>query len=376
MVRLKTLGSIGWLLVSVFSVGLTARSQTPLDAFCDTVNKVFEGNKEAIVRVKAIQGDGEVLTYGTGFYIDNHGTILTAAAILGPSKTVKVETNGLSLPAQILSRDNRSGVVLLKVFNGATPYLHMGDSTELRTASPVIGLGFPLNLPIAPIYGMITGFDSQYLDRYFCTTHLRTSMAISPGQIGGPVLNTRGDLVGMIVMAADERKFTYALPIKAIQKALTDIAMRGEVKHGWVGVGVTEVDPDRGGVRTTSVPLKDEPARVRISQIFDHTAAAASGLQLGDVVLRIGSREIHRPTDVIDASYFASVGEKMVVTVEREGKIQDYTFIVGERPTAMPNVLNIQKLDRGSTLQNLPDVETSRSEPSAVPVSAATDLSK
>lgn len=312
-------------LVTFAPVSSALAAPTVFESIGGEVNKVFESTRDSVVRVRAYQGEGSFATVGSGFYIDNKGTLLTATAILGPSTQIEIETNGQSLPAEILMRDLRSGLALLRVFNGTTPFLRFGDSTELKTASPVIGIGYPLNLPSAPTFGMITGFDSQYLQRFFCTTHLRTSLAISPGQIGGPMLNTRGEVVGIIVMAADERKFTYALPTQAIQKIITDVAMNGQAQHGWVGVGVIEAPYAPGNER-----------RVKISQFFNQTPASNSGLQAGDIVVRIDKREIYRPADVIDASFYAKVGQELPVVVLRDGKLLTYKFVVGERPSSMP----------------------------------------
>lgn len=302
-----------------------ALAQGVFDAIGSQVSKVFDGAQSSVVRVRAQQGDFEA--DGSGFFIDDKGTVLTAAATLWPpnasfpSKTIAVQVNGSDLPAKLVGLDPRSGLAVLQVFNGTTPFLPLADASEIKTATAVVGVGFPFNLPAAPTFGMITGFDTQYLNHYFATTQLRTSLSISPGQIGGPVLNGRGAVVGILVMAADERKFTYALPSPAIRKILDDLNLHGRVLHGWVGVGI---DPKADG--------KD----VRITQLFAGTPASTSGLQPGDVVVRIDKREITRPADVIDASFFAQVGQEMPVVVSRNGQLLTFKFVVGERPDRIP----------------------------------------
>jgi serine protease Do len=310
---------------STFSLS-SASAQGVFDAIGTQVNKVFEGGKDAVVRVHAIQnappGEADGFeTIGSGFFIDNKGTLVTAASIIGFSPAVSVEVGGLRLPAKILGLDPRSGVAVLQVFDGITPFLSFGKEGEIHTATPIVAIGFPMNLPAAPTFGMVTGFDTQYLGRFFACTHLRTSLPISPGQIGGPVLDGKGSVVGMLVMAADERKFTYAIPALAIQKIVNDITLHGRVEHGWVGVGV---DP------------RSDSNDVRILQLFESTPAAASGLQTGDTVVRIGSKEIAKASDVIDASFYSRVGEDLAVVVNRNGKLLTYKFTVGERPSRLP----------------------------------------
>jgi len=314
------------LLLGMGGIRSSASAQGVFDAIGDQVNKVFENGKAAVVRVHAIQaplpGETDGLeTIGSGFFIDNKGTLVTAAMVIGLSPAVSVEVGGLQLPAKILGLDPRSGVAVLQVFDGVTPFLSFARDGEIHTATPVVAIGYPMNLPSAPTFGMVTGFDTQYLGRFFACTHLRTSLSISPGQIGGPVLDGKGGVVGMMIMAADERKFTYALPAAAIQKIVADIAVHGRVEHGWVGVGV---DP------------KSDSNDVRITQLFASTPAATSGLQSGDTVVRIGQREIAKASDVIDASFYSRVGEDMTVVVNRGGKLLTYRFTVGERPTRLP----------------------------------------
>lgn len=311
---------------AAFPAATPAHGQGVFDQIGSQVSKVFDDASASVVRVRAQQGDFEA--DGSGFFIDDKGTILTAAATLWPpgapfpSKAVSVQVNGADLPAKLVGIDTRSGIAVLQVFNGSTPYLPLADASEIKTATPVVGIGYPFNLPASPTsLGMITGFDTQYLNHYFATTQLRTSLAISPGQIGGPVLNGHGEVVGILVMAADERKFTYALPSSAIRKIVDDLNLHGRVLHGWVGVGI---DPKADG--------KD----VRITQLFAGTPAAASGLQPGDVVVRIDKREITRPADVIDASFFARVGEEMPVVVSRNGQLLTFKFVIGERPDRLP----------------------------------------
>ena len=314
------------LLFVLLASGECAPAQGVFDAIGSQVNKVFENGKNAVVRVHAVQsalpGESEAFeTIGSGFFIDNKGTLVTAASIIGFSPSVSVEVGGLRLPAKILGLDPRSGVAVLQVFDGITPYLPFGKDGDIHTATPIVAIGFPMNLPAAPTFGMVTGFDTQYLGRFFACTHLRTSLPISPGQIGGPVLDGKGAVVGMLIMAADERKFAYALPSAAIQKIVNDVTIHGRVEHGWVGVGV---DP------------RSDSNDVKITQLFESTPASTSGLQTGDTVVRIGQREIAKASDVIDASFFSRVGEDLAVVVNRKGKLLTFKFTVGERPSRLP----------------------------------------
>ena len=301
------------------------RAASVFDAIGQEVSNIFEKTRPAIVRVRS-EGD-ELTMAGTGFFIDDKGTVLTAAPILGENVTASVEVNGQWVSAKILGRDMRSGVALLQVPQGLTPFLTLGNSGGLKSGLAVMAIGYPRNLPVAPSFGFISGFDFRYLDRYFPTTHIRANLPIAPGQVGGPMLNTKGDVVGLLVTAIDEGRSVYALPIEAAAKVVEDFRKYGTARHGWVGVGVKEVGDGQSGLRA-----------VEITQLFGDTPASQSGLAPGDMVIKIGGRPITCPADVMDASFYSRVGQETNVTVVRDGKTLVYKFVVQERPTAMPTV--------------------------------------
>lgn len=325
----KKLTRIVSALLAFAFLGLEASSLSAasvFDAIGQEVNSIFEKSKPAIVRVRS-EGD-ELTMAGTGFFIDDKGTLLTAAPILGENVQASVEVNGIWLNAKILGRDMRSGVALLQVPQGFTPFVTIGNSSSLKSGLAVLSIGYPRNLPVAPSFGFISGFDFRYLDRYFPTTHIRANLPVAPGQVGGPLFNTKGEVVGLLVTAVDEGRSVYALPIEAAFKVIDDFKKYGTARHGWVGVGVKELDNSGSGLRA-----------VEISQLFEDTPASQSGLQKGDRVLRIGDRPITCPADVMNASFFSQVGKETAVTVERGGKTFVYKFVVQERPTAMPTLL-------------------------------------
>jgi serine protease Do len=287
----------------------------------DETNALFDKAKGAIVRVEA-GGDG-LLSAGTGFIVDDQGTVLTASTIIGNSPAARVTVNGVQMDARILGNDSRSGLAMLRVSAPGVPALPLGHSTDLKTGYTVYTIGFPLNLPPALAQGPVSGFEVHYLKRFFCTTHIHADVPLAPGQVGGPMLNTHGEVVGIIVPSPDDGRSVYALPVEAMEKIMSDFTQYGRARHGWVGVKVVEApDIDHDG-RTVCVYAL-EPG----------TPASKSGIRPGDIVMRIDSREIYRPADVLDASFFSQVGGNMTVVVRRDEELYNYSFPVIERPEA------------------------------------------
>lgn len=295
------------------------------DAISQEVQQVFEKSSPAVVKVRAFSGLGPLA--GTGFFIDDQGTLITSFAVVRDAKQAWIEYNGEKLEAQILGRDPRSSVALLKVQTGGkTPYLEFADgpANQLKIASALISVAYPYDLPASPSFGLVTGFNPSYLNQFFATTHVRASLDVSPGQIGGPVMNTKGEVVGMIMLAIDKTRECFILPASAAEKIIGDLKTYGEARHGWVGVGVAQ---DRGTVMAAAYPVK-------VSQLFQETPAAQSGIQPGDHVVEVAGKPIRQPSDVLDVAFFAKVGAKIPVVVERDGKLLTYGIEVIERPAS------------------------------------------
>lgn len=294
------------------------------EAITQEVQQVFDRAAPAVVKVRAISGPAPLA--GTGFFIDDQGTLLTSYAVVREAPKAWIEYQNQKLEAKILGRDPRSGIALLKIDRTGTPYLRLGNSDELKMASGLISVAYPFNLPLAPSFGFVTGFDVRYLNRFFSTTHIRANVQVAPGQIGGPILNSQGKVVGILALAIQDGKECYILPVNSIVRVAADIHQTGHARHGWVGVGVVE-----------GQPLGEGPVPVVVSNLFAETPAATSGLQPGDVVLKIGQREIHSPRDVLDASFFSKVGERLPVVVLRDGQRHTFEITVAERKPLAPS---------------------------------------
>ncbi|NJK93436.1 MAG: serine protease [Blastochloris sp.] len=282
---------------------------------------MFDQASPAIIRIAAITGVSPLA--GTGFFIDGQGTILTAYDVIRDAPKAWVEYKGEKLEARILGRDARSGVALLKIDKKNTPFLKMGDSDQVKVAGGLISVAYPYNLPLTPSFGFVKGLEVRYLNRFFATTHIRADVPVSPGQIGGPLLNSKAEVVGLLVLGIQDGKEIYCLPINSAQRIREDLVKYGQARHGWVGVGVVEGEPEveRGGIRP-----------VLVSHFYEETPAMKSGIIKGDRVMMIGKRVVNQPADILDAAFFSRVGELLPVKVMRQGKEQSFLVKVGERP--------------------------------------------
>lgn len=280
-----------------------AMAQTSATGVSHQVKDIFDRAAKAVVKIHGMDEHSPIC--GTGFFIDPTGTLYTAYTVGGEAEDFTIEFNGKKYPARQLVKDLRSGIAMLKI-DAATPALTVGKSEEMEVATPVVAIGYPLDLPETPNFGLIAGLDRKYLGQYFSTIHLRANLPTQRGEAGSPLLNMKGDVVGIVVAGIENNSACYAVPIEAAEKIRSDFVRFGEVRDGWIGVSQ---------VLEASKPA--EGSRVEITQIVDGAPAAKSGIKRGDILLQLGPKRIAKAEDVIDASFYVTAGDIVPVTVIR-----------------------------------------------------------
>jgi serine protease Do len=285
------------------------------------VKDVFERCAKAVVKIQATDQHGELS--GTGFFIDPTGTLYTAYSVGGESENLTVEFKGKKYPARQLMADLRSGIAMLKV-DLASPALPIGNSDQLEIATPVVAIGYPLDLAETPSFGMIGGFDRKCFGGYFPTRHLRVNLPPHRGEGGAPLLNLKGEVVGILLYSFENNSSCYALPIEAAEKVRADFVRFGEARHGWIGANVAEA----------STPV--EGSRAVTKDIMKDTPAAESGMKAGDVVLQIGRTKVHEPEDILDASFFLTAGDVVPITVMRGNEKLTFNVQADFHPASQP----------------------------------------
>jgi len=269
------------------------------------VRRVFEERRDATVRVEAYDRHGKLS--GSGFFADPAGTIYTLSYIVANAEEIFIVQGDRKIPARLLMADPRSGIALIKA-DCTSPFIPVGDTKKLSLASPLMTIGFPVNLDATPSFGILGGFDRKFLGRYFMTTHIRANLPVEPGFGGAPLLNLKGEVVGIIFSGIEGGGACYALPIDAAEKIRMDYVRFGEPRHGWVGANVEEQLEAVGG------------SHVRIAELGPESPAARSGLKDGDILLKVGNFKISRAEDVIDASFFLTSGDNVAIVAARDGK--------------------------------------------------------
>lgn len=278
------------------------QQESSTNAISREVKEIFEKSGKAVVKIRGTDEHGDLS--GTGFFIDPAGTIYTAFSVGGDTENLTVEFDGKTYPARVMMTDLRSGIAILKA-DIATPALPIGKSETMEVATPVMTIGYPFDLPSTPSFGMVAGFDRKFLGRYFCTTHVRVNLPTQRGEAGAPLLNFKGEVIGILVAQIENGSACYALPIDAAEKIRNDFIRFGEARHGWIGINVAPAE----------TPIEGSTAQM--TEIMKDTPAYGSGVQPGDILLQVGKTQVHQPEDVIDASFFITAGDTVPITVVR-----------------------------------------------------------
>src|SRR5947207_9873071 len=305
--------------------GLLFAQEQSATTISHQVRDVFERAARAVVKIHGVDEHSEIC--GTGFFVDPTGTLYTAYTVGGEAGHFTVEFDGKKYPARQLLADIRSGTAMLKV-DQTTPALAIGKSDELQVATPVVSIGYPLDLPKTPNFGMIAGFDRKCLGRYFSTIHLRVNAPTQRGEAGAPLLNMKGEVVGIVVSGLESNSACYAVPIEAAEKIRSDFVRFGEARHGWIGVN--NVSP---------ASHEADGSRAMVTQVADDTPAALGGIKEGDVLLRVGKKKITDPEDIFDASFYITAGDIVPITVMRGDQKLTFDVQAAMHPATRTGVL-------------------------------------
>ena len=289
------------------------------ESISQEVRAIFQKCRKAVVKIEATDVHGALS--GSGFFIDPNGTIMTSYTVGGDSRDIMVSSGGARMPARRLVSDPRSGVAILKV-DAETPFVTIGKSRDLPIAAAVITIGYPMDLPVSPSFGTVAGFDIKYGGRYFATMHIRANVPVQRGQGGAPLLDMRGEVVGILISSLDAGSAAFALPIEAAEKVRKDFVRFGEVRPGWLGVGV---HPALAAVAGSTA---------QIDQVYADAPGIKAGLEKDDVIVGIGDRKITSPEDVLDAAFFTTAEDDLTIKVWRGGAELALTVTPTDHPSS------------------------------------------
>ena len=256
---------------------------------------------------------------GSGVIFDGQGLVLTNAHVVENTDRVMVGLpDGRRIPGQVVGQDSVTDLAVVKLKgDGLWPTAPLGDSDRLRVGDWAIAVGNPFGLENTVTLGIVSnlnrnvsqlGIQGKRLDL------IQTDAAINPGNSGGPLLNAVGEVVGIntLVRSGPGAGLGFAIPINRARTIASQLVSQGRASHPMVGIGLSSVPaPTPGGV----VP----PGAV-VRSVMPGGPGALAGLQVNDVILSVGGKQVRNPAEVVTAIDRSGVGQPLVLNVQRQGQ--------------------------------------------------------
>ncbi len=274
--------------------------------------------------------------YGSGFFFRSDGYVLTNFHVLQGADTIRVGIDERTeLPARLLGFDPLLDVAVVKVEGAGKrrfPTLPLGDSDKIQKGEWVIAIGNPFGLDKTVTVGVVSakGREFEELDgRPAVTSYIQTDAAINPGNSGGPLLNLRGEVIGIntfILGQGGNIGIGFALPINEVKRILDRLIKGERITRGFLGVELA--DADSPIARQAGIQVKEGAFIVRMR--IDSPAFQA-GLRPGDVIVRFDGIPIKNSAQLRRLVLQRPGGAKVMVEVVREGKRLELPVVLGSR---------------------------------------------
>jgi len=312
----------------------TVTSQTP-DVFNDPFFRQFFGSEFPTPPEKQIERGT-----GSGFIIGADGRILTNAHVVDGADTVTVILkDGRRFQGKVLGEDPVTDVAVVKIQADQLSTVALGNSEQLKPGEWAIAIGNPLGLDNTVTTGIIsaTGRSSSLVgvpDQR--VSFIQTDAAINPGNSGGPLLNQRGEVIGMntaIIQGA--QGLGFAIPINTAQRIANQLVAKGKVEHPYLGIQMVALTPElKKNINSdpNSGLSVDEDRGVLVVKVMPDSPAAASGLRAGDVIQKLNGQTVTDADTVQQAVENSSVGKDLQLEVHRNGQNKTLTVRAGAFP--------------------------------------------
>ncbi|MBU3540922.1 DegQ family serine endoprotease [Polynucleobacter sp. UB-Tiil-W10] len=262
---------------------------------------------------------------GSGFIIESNGLILTNAHVVEGATTIYVTlTDKREFKAKLLGMDKRTDVAVVKIEARDLPKLPLGDSSRVRVGEWVLAIGSPFGLENTVTAGIVSA-KSRDTGDYL--PFIQTDVAVNPGNSGGPLLNTAGQVIGInsqiFSRSGGYMGISFAIPIDEAMRVADQLRTNGKMTRGRIGVALGEMTKEVA----ESLGL-GKPRGAYIRNVEPGGPASAGGIEAGDVILSFNGRDIAKSTDLPRVVGETKPGTSVPVQVWRKGGVRDFTVTV------------------------------------------------
>ncbi|MDP8214204.1 MAG: trypsin-like peptidase domain-containing protein [Candidatus Euphemobacter frigidus] len=302
--------------------------------------------------LKSDLGSRKRRSTGAGFLISSDGKILTTESVIGRARQITVALeDGRVLPARVLGKSPDFNIALLKVDGKDLPCLSLGNSSAAQGGSWVIALGRPFGLATSASWGIVSGLGRAGLGIAPYEKLMQITAPINPGDSGGPILNSRGEVIGIIAASfSGYREFEFdwdfirrfhrafpdspgispgsffqnsqaygvgfAIPIDLAREVIAHLSKNKGFSRGWIGVYPKALTGKKG---------------VAVTELSPDGPGARAGLRGGDIISSVNGQPVDSPRSLQKMILFLPAGETIDMKIMREGEIMTFPVVVGEK---------------------------------------------
>ena len=288
---------------------------------------------------------------GSGVIVDKEGYILTNNHVVEGADKIKIKLNdGREFTATLKGQDSRTDLAVLHIKATDLPVAALGDSDKLEVGEWAIAIGSPFGLEHTVTVGVISAKGRSGLGTGNYEDFIQTDASINPGNSGGPLINIDGEVVGVNAMIIQPGTgIGFAIPINMAKQILSDLIKQGKVVRPWLGISVQDLTSEMA----EQFQVKEKEGVV-VAQVHQGTGAEKAGLTSGDIIKSVDDKSIKNTSELIKEIQKKKVGQKVKLSVVREGKpttIEITTTAMPDKPEAMKEKESEEKL--GARIQEL-----------------------
>lgn len=302
---------------------------TQFPSFEDPIFKRFFGREFEEFR-RTIPQKGT----GSGFIINQEGYVLTNEHVVRKADKIKVTlSDGREFDGEVIGSDVTSDMAIVKIKADHLPTFTLGNSDELRVGEIVIAIGNPYGLQQTVTMGVVSAKGRSIptgMEGHVYRNFIQTDTAINPGNSGGPLLNIKGEVVGInTAIIPYAQGIGFAIPINMAKRNIDDLINLGKVRRSWLGVYIQEVIPEIA----KQFGLPEDTEGVLVGDVVKDSPAEEAGIKRGDIIIKVNDEEVNSPGELQDKIRDIDIGEKTNIEIMRDGKTTRFIVKIGEMPT-------------------------------------------
>lgn len=285
----------------------------------------------AVVAVKTYNKSGEEDGVGSGVIVTSNGDVLTNNHVItGSAKIVVTLADGRDLTAKSLGGDPSIDLAVLKIEANNLPVASIGDSDNLQVGQIAIAIGNPYGFERTVTVGVISALRRTIPDGDESLKNLiQTDARIFPGNSGGPLLDSNGNVIGVNTAVVGGRVgvLGFAIPINTAQDIMRQVQTQGRIIVPWIGISYGEINSEIA--QKFSLPVEEG---VIVASVDKNGPAALAGIRRGDIIISVEGTKVSGSADLRRVVKTRSIGESINVVAMRDGKKRNFVLVVKEMP--------------------------------------------